>query len=125
MSQLYKKSKTVSFTANILVKKEDGMFVAHCLELDIVAVAPTVDEVRREIVSLICAHIDYAFVNDNIENLYHPTPPALWQEFYKCREQEERVYDIKASFKKDDPSKVIPPWLVTKTCSVDNNICYA
>ena len=126
MAELTKTSNEISFTTNIFTKKEDGMLVAHCLELDIVAVAATLDEVQREIVSLICAQIDYAFTNDNLENLFHPAPPEVWQEFYKCKEQIERTYPIREFFKqKKNIERILPPFLITKTCKAEENICYA
>ncbi len=126
MAEPIKKSNEISFTANVLTKEEDGMFVAHCLELDIVAVAPTQEEVQREIVSLVCAQIDYAFSNDNLDNLFHPAPSEMWQEFYRCKEQIERKYAIRKGFqKKTGIEKIVPPWLITKTCKAEENICYA
>lgn len=126
MVEVLKKSNDISFTTNILVKKEDGLYVAHCLELDIVAVAETFDEAQREIVSLICAQIDYAFTNDNLDNLFHPAPSEAWQEFYKCKEQVERKYEIRPLIKNRTHSqKIIPPWLITKTCEPANTLLYA
>ncbi|HKL00313.1 MAG TPA: hypothetical protein VJ943_08665 [Desulfotignum sp.] len=126
MSDIFKKSKDISFTTNILIKKDDGVFIAHCLELDVVAVGESLDMVQREIVSLICAQIDYAFCNDNIDNLFHPAPPETWQEFYKCSEQVERKYEINSLMKnKTDTDKIIPPWLITKTCETVNPPTYA
>jgi len=120
-----KRSKEISFTTNILTKKEDGMFLAHCLELDIVAVAPTLKKAKSEIVALICAQIEYAFSNDNLDHLYHPAPPELWQEFYRCKEQVETKHAIRKEFPdKLGIEKLIPPWLITKTCE-SNNLCYA
>lgn len=126
MAPLAKTSNEISFTTNVLIKREDDMFVAHCLELDIVAVDATLDDVQREIVSLICAQIDFAFSNDNLDNLYHPAPSEVWQEFYRCKEQTERKYAIQNRFKKKSGvEKFLPPWLITKTCKSENNICYA
>lgn len=124
MAELIGKSNTISFITNILTKKEDGMFVAHCLELDIVAVADSLEAVQEEIVSLICAQLDYAFSNDNLDHLYHPAPPELWQEFYKCKEQVERRYEVISRFKKESIDRIVPPWLITNTCRSDN-LCYA
>ena len=121
MAELLRTDKDISFTVNVLTKKEDGMFTAHCLELDIVAVSDTLENVQKEIVSLICAQIDYAFSNDNLENLYHPAPPEAWQELYKCKEQIERKYAIRS----DKTFEKVPPWLITKTCNSNKNIHYA
>jgi hypothetical protein len=71
-----------SMTFNIIAKKESGMWVAHCLELDIVATAGTMTDVKKEMDDLIVAQIDYAFTNNNLDNLYKPAPPEAWKEFY-------------------------------------------
>ena len=79
-----------SMTFNILVKKEDKMWIAHCLELDIVTTSKTLPTLKKEIIDLIITQIDYAFSNDNLENLYHPAPPEVWAEFYTCKESIEK-----------------------------------
>ena len=57
----------VSFS--ILIREDDALFVAHCLELDIVATGPTLTEAKACIIDLIRAQLDYAFNNDNLDNL--------------------------------------------------------
>ncbi|GEM_PF-3409769 len=74
---------------NCLIKFEDGLFVAHCLELGIVATGTTPDKARSELNDLIAAQMDYAFSNDNLENLYHPVPAHVWQEYFACIPQPE------------------------------------
>ena len=66
---------------NIIAQKENGLYIAHCLELDIVAVNPDLPEVRKEIAELIQAQINYAIENNNLENLYFPAPKEVWREF--------------------------------------------
>jgi hypothetical protein len=102
---------------NILIKKEDGIFVAHCLELDIVATGDTLIQAQKDIVALICAQIDYAFSNDNLENLYHPAPKEVWAEFYRCRENTQKRHIVDATFAdKNDEKSFVPPWIIAKTC---------
>ncbi len=126
MADFINKSNDASFTTNILIKKEDGLFVSHCLELDIVAVGETLAAAEQEIVSLISAQIDYAFSNDNIDHLFHPAPSEAWQEFYRCKKQVEKKYKIKPLFKnKTSPEKIVPPWLITKTCESEHTFLYA
>lgn len=125
MAESIKKNKDISFTVNVLTKKEDGMYVAHCLELDIVAVGSTLDEAQKEIVSTVCAQIDYAFSNDNLQNLYHPAPPEAWQEFYKCKEQIERKYPIRHEFATRSNIIKIPPFLTTNSCNSEANLFHA
>lgn len=117
MSWIRKSSKGLAMTFNILVKEEDNTFIAQCLELDIVATADKVNQVKKDMISLIIAQIDYAFSNDNLENLYHPAPPDVWSEFFSCKKMIEERHKIKPYFNKDISSKsIIPPWIITNTC---------
>lgn len=67
---------------NCLIKKDNRVWIGHCLELDIVATGESVNLVKDELIDLILAQIDYAFSNDNLDNLYHPAPQEVWKEFY-------------------------------------------
>ena len=110
-------SSDISIAANILLKEEDGMFVAHCLELDIVAVGNSAEDARRECVALICAQIEYSFAHDNLDHLYRPAPAEVWAEFFACKAQEEKRYKIEKRLTEDTPAKaILPPWLIAKTC---------
>ena len=73
--------KTGSMIFSVLVKKEGDTWVAHCLELDIVTTARSLDAAKAEMNDLIAAQVDYAFCNDNLENLYRPAPPEVWKKF--------------------------------------------
>ena len=104
-------------SVNILIKKEDGLFVAHCLEFDIVATGDTFIQAQKDVVALICAQIDYAFSNDNLDNLFHPAPKEVWAEFYKCRDRMEKRHLIDATFTNEGEERpFVPPWIITKTC---------
>ena len=112
-----KKSSDISFSVNILIKEEKDFVSAHCLELDIVATGKSIPEVEQEIISLICAQIDYAFANDNFEYLYHPAPPEVWKDFFSCTEQIENRYKLESEFQKKQKTQyLLPPWLIVKTC---------
>jgi len=111
--------KTTSMVFNILAKKEGKTWIAHCLELDIVATAKSLETVKGEIKDLILAQVDYAFSNDNLENLYRPAPAEAWKEFYQCqsKKQVEDKLTIKSAFQETRGLKsFVPPWIVAKTC---------
>lgn len=111
------KRNGVSIKFNILIKKEDDIYVAHCLELDIVATADNLDQVKDDIISLIDAQISYAFGNDNLANLFRPAPSEVWEEFYSCEKPVEEIHPLKRFDKKGTrPSIFIPPIVSTSTC---------
>jgi hypothetical protein len=101
---------------NCLIKFEDGLFVAHCLELDIVATGATPDLARSELNDLIIAQVDYAFSNDNLEHLYHPAPSQVWKEYFDCMPQPEQKIRVESRFRNDHSEKFVPPWIISKTC---------
>ncbi len=112
--------KEVAF--NILFYTEDGCAVAHCLELDIVAAADTLETAKKDIIGLICAQIDYAFSQDNIANLYHPAPPDVWQRFFSCKTQQHERHEIRSML--ESPQKrIIPTWLNANSC-IDPQACH-
>ncbi len=119
MTESIKKSTKRSFTVNILIKKIDNLYVAHCLELDIVAAGKNRAQTEKEIVSLVCAQVDYAFNNNNLDHLYHPAPPEVWKEFFACKEQIERRYRLVSDFRNAQRKRqILPPWLIAKTCEL-------
>jgi hypothetical protein len=104
---------------NILMKKEDEMFIAHCMELDIVATGSSVDETTQDMIDLIIAQLKYAFLNDNLDHLYRPAPPEVWREFYLCKESPEEIeIQLPLPSKTDSPQGFIPPWIIAKMCKL-------
>ena len=103
---------------NILIKREGETYIAHCLELDIVATADSLDTLHSDIIDLIVAQVDYAFSNDNLENLYHPAPAEVWAEFYSCKEKKENRIKLDSLFSDNDHGlkSFVPPWIIANTC---------
>jgi hypothetical protein len=107
--------KTMSMVFSCLIKKDGPLFIGHCLELDIVSSAKSMAEVKSNLKDLIMAQVDYAFSNKNLDNLYHPAPTEVWEEFYKCKSAKEERFKIDPSYKKK-PDVFVPPWIIAKTC---------
>jgi predicted RNase H-like HicB family nuclease len=101
---------------NVLIKKVDGCYIAHCLELDIVATAKTKPQVCKDITDLVQAAVDYAFAHDNLDYLFRPAHPDVWKEFYECKDAIEKKSRIESRFKVENPNVFIPPWLITRMC---------
>jgi len=100
---------------NLLLKEEERLYVAHCLELDIVATGETAEEARRDVVDLIRAQVAYAFAHDNLDHLYRPAPADVWREFYSCRGESQEEFSIEP-----ESGVFVPPWIVATTCRVES-----
>jgi predicted RNase H-like HicB family nuclease len=82
------------FTFKVLIKKEPDAWVAHCLELNLVTVADTLEQVEADMMDVIAAHVRYALEKDNLDYMFHPAPPEVWKDFFKCSDREETSYSM-------------------------------
>lgn len=74
-----------SLRLDILLCHEDGAWVGHCLQLDIVAAGKTPDEAFHSTQSACMAQIDYAFHANKLGTLFKPPEPALLLKMFKAR----------------------------------------
>ena len=90
-------SKKPSFKLHVLVYKEDGVWTAHCLELDIITADLKQTTVEKDIVDLIHAQIASAYESGNIDNIFKPAPPEDWAKLYfaskKCNSKKIKGTD--------------------------------
>lgn len=107
-----------SMTFNILASRKENVWTAHCLELDIVAEGKTFEDVKTEIIELIKIQIDYAFSNDNLDNLYHPAPQEVWQVFFTCKKAEADKVKMESKYSNNT---FIPPWIIANTCTAGDS----
>jgi hypothetical protein len=63
----------------VLVSKTTRGYEAHCLQMDIVTEAETVERVMDDICDLIRAQYRYARDTDNLASVFVPAPPEEWQ----------------------------------------------
>ncbi|HML96587.1 MAG: hypothetical protein IT344_04115 [Candidatus Dadabacteria bacterium] len=92
---------------DIVIYREDGLWVAHCLQLDIVAASQTVEEAQSEIMELIKAHTEYTIEHDDWEHFYHPAPERYWALIPKAPSVEDSVIDF-SEIETKVPNKVDP-----------------
>jgi len=71
-------SQKAEIRLDILIKKEEDFFLAHCLQFDIVTTADTLEEVRKDIIDLCRAHIEFSYEHDNLDYLFSPAPKEVW-----------------------------------------------
>jgi hypothetical protein len=73
---------------DILIKKEEDYYLAHCLQFDIVTTSDTLDDVKKDIINLCRAHIEYSYEYDNLEYLFSPAPKEVWAEYLAMSRKE-------------------------------------
>jgi len=107
---------------DILIKREDDYYLAHCLQFDIVATDDTVEDVQKGIIDLCIAHIRFSCDNDNLDYLFCPAPQEVWAEYLALAKDPTCHVDLK---KIDLPevgtgeSFSLPPFIAQEILSND------
>jgi predicted RNase H-like HicB family nuclease len=62
----------------IIEDKDKNIFLAHCLDMDIVSQGKTPKEALSELKELIQLQIEYCLENDMLDNLFRPASKEYW-----------------------------------------------
>jgi hypothetical protein len=65
-----------------IVYKESDHWIAHCLELDIVAEGKTPAQAVSDAVDLCAFQIETAIQNNDLESIFRPAPSRFWNLFF-------------------------------------------
>ena len=70
---------------------ESQKYVAHCLELNLVATGKSHKEAMSDLIDIIEAHLRFADENDNWDNMFFPAPPEIWARFYNLSKETKTI----------------------------------
>jgi len=85
-----------SINLSAVAYREDQLWLAHCLELDIVAEAKSVDDAIQSLISLCDLQIKVAIEDGDLQSIFRPAPPKFWKLFTLAQKKQLRH---KRSFK--------------------------
>jgi hypothetical protein len=118
--------KIPNIRLDILIKKEEDYYIAHCLQFDIVATNDTIKGVQKAIANLCIAHIQFSIKHDNVEHLFHPAPPEVWAEYYSISKNPNCLLDqkeIKVKLRDEIPNVSIPPFIIQEVFCDEQTAC--
>src|SRR5438270_569819 len=78
---MMKPGSNLSINLSAIAYCEDGVWIAHCLELDIVAEGKDANDAIRSLVSLCDLQIKVAIEEGDVESIFRPAPPEVWKMF--------------------------------------------
>ena len=122
-------SSALTFNALVRFDKEYNLWVAHCLELDLVATGDNPKQARDDLQDLIVTQVSCAIANDNMAYLLRPAPREVWIEYLKAKTAIENVKAVvtsqTAAKRRSQAFQASIP-AVLPLSSVDNGaVCYA
>jgi len=74
-----------SLRLDILVYQEEGKWVGHCMQLDVVGTGDTQTAAYEEAVHLSVAQLQYAYDHDSLEQLFRPPEPGLLGKLFAAK----------------------------------------
>lgn len=80
---------------DVLLQQTDEGYEAHCLQFDLVEVAPTAEEAEQAIKDVITAHIEYSLAHDNREYLFRSAPVEAWNAFFSSRPYKRLTLELR------------------------------
>ena len=88
---------------NTLEYKDGDVFIAHCLEFDLVAQGETLEEARHNLVDLIKSHTSFAIRKDVEDKcLFHPAPKKYWDILHHFQSRMARKVFLKGKLSRQD-----------------------
>lgn len=92
-----------NYRVDVLLYREDGQWVAHCLQLDLVEVRATPEEAEAALDGVIQHHVQWAIEDDDMEHLFHPAPPEILKRFY-FSSRVKGIREIPVTLSADEPA---------------------
>lgn len=113
------------FHFRFLVRKEDDLVVAYCLELDLVATGKTEDEAVKDLINITIAQVSYCLSNDNMDRLFRRAPEEIWNEYYDCEKATPKPRKIKAPSKETPRTDLLFPFSFIANACRSQSFCHA
>lgn len=73
-----------------VVYREGEWWIAHCLEMDLVAEGKTPRQALRDLLEISLAHVRYADEQGDLNSVFRPAPPEIWRMFSTAEDIEMR-----------------------------------
>jgi len=102
IKKIFKDGKKVRSEAEaqlICLEYKDGdLFIAHCLEFDLVSQGATLEEARKNLADLIFSHVQFAAEKDiEDKSLFHPAPSKYWEIYFHWKSRMARQSLLKGA----------------------------
>ena len=72
-------SSEINFPIRVVLYKEDGAWVAHCLEFDLIGSGNTKKRALSDLSECIAIQLEQSLKHDCKQNLFHPADGETWR----------------------------------------------
>lgn len=87
MPEARKQGRSLKLDLRAVGYREGKRWIAHCLELDIVAQGDTSEKALSNLAELCSTQIEAAIEEGDLRSIIFPAPPEIWQLFFLARKK--------------------------------------
>jgi len=87
--------------------REGTAWIAHCLELDIVAEGTSADAAMNDVLDLCAFQINTAVANNDLESIFRPAPARYWSLFFSGRSKKRHPKGLRPGVGKFDAREFV------------------
>ena len=113
------------FRFRFLVRKEEDLFVAYCLELDLVTAAKTEEEAVKDLIDVTVEQVRYCIMNDCMDSLFRRAPDEIWDEYYSCEKKSASKPRIIKAPSKEALATDLPAFSFIASACRSQSFCHA
>lgn len=92
-----------------VVYQENGCWIAHCLELDIVAEGQSARLALSDALDLCSTQIEFALAQRDLNSLFHAAPPEFWAMFSKSKPMSLKGFKLGSKLGADVQAREFEP----------------
>jgi len=111
---------------DILIKKEEDYWLAHCLQFDLVVTEDSIEEAKKAIFDCCIAHIIFSIENDNMEFLFSPAPQESWAEYLEFMNNPDCITETgRLDIPKEKALSIpaLPPFMIQEILCNEQSSC--
>lgn len=82
-------TKELQIDLRAILSREDEVWLAHCLEMDIVAEGNTPREAVQDLIDLCTFQIETAIEHHDLASVFRPAPPEVWIQFFSSKKKKQ------------------------------------
>lgn len=91
--------ESVNIYVHVLIYREEELYLAHCLEFDVVAEGYTEKEAKKYIEMAIVDHVVFCIGKGNIDKIMNPAPGEYWNSFFFESKAKEKPFKFPKDYK--------------------------
>jgi hypothetical protein len=82
-----KSTTDLSIDLRAVIYTEHNVWIAHCLEMDVVAEGASADQALGDLLDLCAYQIEYSLAQGDLRSIFRPAPEETWVMYWRAHKK--------------------------------------